>query len=128
MVAGILVGAIFSVGTDAVFHKAGVFPPWGQSMAGYEGALLLATAYRTIYGLAGAYVTAWLAPYRPMLHAVILGILGLIVSIAGAAGTWNKGPAFGPHSYPAALIVLALPTAWAGGKLRTAQILSHFAS
>jgi hypothetical protein len=40
----------------------------------------------------------------------------------GAAVTWNKGPAFGPHWYPVALIVLAMPTAWAGAKIREAQI------
>jgi hypothetical protein len=39
------------------------------------------------------------------------------VSIVGTVVTWNKGPAFGPHWYPVALVVLALPTAWMGGKL-----------
>jgi hypothetical protein len=48
--------------------------------------------------------------------------VGLAVSIAGAAATWNKGPAFGPHWYPLALIVLAMPQAWLGGKLRLMQV------
>jgi hypothetical protein len=102
--------------TDVVLHKAHVFPPWGASMAGYEGTLLLATIYHTIYGIAGSYLTARLAPNRPMLHAMVLGILGFAVSILGAAVTWGKGPAFGPHWYPVVLIVLALPTAWAGAR------------
>ena len=50
------------------------------------------------------------------------GVAGLAVSILGAAATWNKGPAFGPHWYPLALIVLAMPQAWAGGKLRAMQL------
>jgi len=83
---------------------------------------LLATVYRTVYGVAASYLAAWLAPGRPMLHAMNLGILGLLVSVAGAAASWNKGPAFGPHWYPLALIVLVLPTAWAGGKLRLMQL------
>jgi hypothetical protein len=35
--------------------------------------------------------------------------------------TWNKGPTFGPHWYPLALIVLAMPQAWVGGKLCAMQ-------
>jgi hypothetical protein len=57
-----------------------------------------------------------------MLHALILGVLGLAASTAGAVVTWNKGPVFGPHWYPVALVVLAIPTAWAGGKIRLAQL------
>ena len=115
-------GVILSLGTDVVLHAMGVFPPWGQSMVGYEGSLLLATVYRTVYGVAGSYLAARLAPDRPMLHAMILGIAALVVTTVGAIVTWNKGPAFGPHWYPLALIVLALPTAWAGGKLRLMQL------
>jgi len=48
--------------------------------------------------------------------------IGLALSTLGAAATWNKGPAFGPHWYPLALVVLALPTAWLGGKLRVMQL------
>jgi len=91
-------------------------------MAGFGGALLLATIYRTVYGVLGSYITAWLAPSRPMGHALVGGAIGLAVSILGAAVTWNKGPTFGPHWYPLALVVLALPTAWVGGKLRVKQL------
>ena len=79
--------------------------------------LALATIYRTIYGVMGAYVAAWLAPYRPMLHALVLGAIGFFVSILGTAVTWNKGPEYGQHWYPITLIVLAIPTAWVGAKL-----------
>ena len=113
VLAGMLAGIIITLGTDVVLHAAGVFPPWGQSMVGFDASLLLATVYRTIYGVAGSYIAAWLAPHRPMLHALVLGGLGFAVSIVGAVVTWNKGPAFGPHWYPLALVVLAIPTAWA---------------
>ena len=91
-------------------------------MVGFDGALLLATIYRSIYGVVASYIIARLAPDRPMLHALVGGVAGLAVSILGAAATWNKGPAFGPHWYPLALIVLAMPQAWAGGKLRLMQL------
>jgi len=122
VLAGMIVGIVLSLGTDLVLHMAHVFPPLGASMTGYDGPLLLATIYRTLYGVLSSYIAARLAPHRPMLHAMVLGALGFAVSILGAVVTWNKGPAFGPHWYPVALIVLALPTAWLGGKLRLAQV------
>jgi hypothetical protein len=122
VLAGMIAGIALSLGTDEVLHAIHVFPPWGASMTGYEAALLLATIYRTIYGVLGSYIAARLAPNRPMLHAMILGVLGFAVSILGAVATWNGGPAFGPHWYPVALVVLALPTAWVGGKIRLAQL------
>jgi hypothetical protein len=117
---GMLTGIILSLGTDELLHLAHVFPPWDQRAS--DGLLLLATIYRTIYGVAGSFIAARLAPRRPMLHAMILGVFGLAASAAGAVVTWNKGPVFGPHWYPVALVVLAIPTAWAGGKIRLAQL------
>jgi len=122
VLAGMLVGIVLTIGTDIVLHAIGVFPPWGQSMVGFDGALLLATVYRTVYGVAASYIIARLAPDRPMQHALVGGAVGLAVSIVGAAVTWNQGPAFAPHWYPLALVVLAMPQSWAGGKLRLMQL------
>jgi len=122
ILAGFVFVFIVSLGTDELLHITGVFPPWGASMVGFDGALLLATAYRILFGVAGSYLTARLAPDRPMQHALVGGVVGFALSIAGAVATWNKGPAFGPHWYPLALVVTALPTAWAGGKLRLMQL------
>jgi len=119
---GMVVGIAITLSTDEILHIVDVFPPWGASMVGFDGALLSATAYRTVYGVLGSYIMARLAPDRPMTHALVGGFLGLVVSIAGAVATWNKGPAFGPHWYPLALIVLAIPQAWAGGRLRVMQL------
>ena len=115
VLAGVLVGVLLSLGTDSLLRDAGIFPALGERVA--DPLLVLATVYRTVYGIVSSYVTAWLAPGRPMTHVLVLGFLGLAVSVLGTVVTWNKGPAFGPHWYPIALIVLALPTAWAGGKL-----------
>jgi hypothetical protein len=122
VLAGMLAGIVITLVTDVVLHVIHVFPPWGASMVGFDGALLLATGYRTVYGVLSSYIIARLAPDRPMLHALVGGAVGLVVSIVGAAVTWNKGSAFGPHWYPLALVVLAMPQAWAGGKLRVMQL------
>lgn len=65
-----------------------------------DGLFLLATFYHTVFGILGAYITARLAPRRPMLHALILGAIGVAVSILGAVVTWSKGPEFGPRLAP----------------------------
>jgi len=118
ILAGILVGAALSLGTDFGLHAAGIAPAVGQWKA--EWLYALAMGYRTIYNIVGSYVVARLAPNRPMGHALVAGTLGLIVSAAGAIATWNRAD-LGPRWYPLALVVVALPCAWLGGKLRTMQ-------
>ncbi len=122
VVAGVLVAIVLSIGTDLVMHAIGVLPAIGQPAG--SGPLFLAAVYRTIYSILGSYIAARLAPYRPMLHAMVLGVIGFIVSAIGMVVTWNKTAVFGPHWYPIALVVLALPTAWVGGRLRMNQLSS----
>jgi hypothetical protein len=103
-----------------ILHATGVFPPWGQPMT--DGLFVLATIYRMIYGVAGGYTAARIAPCNPMVHALMLGLLGLAASIAGAAATWNAGPEFGPRWYPLALVVTAVPCVWVGGRFAQSQL------
>jgi hypothetical protein len=118
ILAGMIVVVVLSLGTDLALHAAGVFPVLGAPMS--DTLFLLATAYRTVYAVAGGYVTAWLAPNQPMKHALINGLIGFALSILGAVLTWNK--ALGPHWYPLALVVTAVPTAWLGAELRLMQL------
>ena len=99
VLAGIVVGAALSLGTDALLAAVGVFPKVGKQMS--DALFALATAYRIVYGIVGSYVIARLAPDRPMQHALIGGVLGLVVSIIGAVVTWNRD--LGPHWYPVGL-------------------------
>jgi hypothetical protein len=113
-------GVAVTIGTDFALHAIRVFPPWDQRVP--DGLLLLATGYRTVYSIAASYLTALLAPYRPLQHALAGGVLGFGVNIAGMIATWNGEPAYQPHWYPLALIVLALPCAWLGGFLRIRRV------
>lgn len=115
--AGFVVTAALSLGTDAVMHGTGAFPGWGQPMS--DGLFVWATAYRVVFTILGGYVTARLAPRRPMAHVVWLGVIGTVVATAGVAATWNAGPAFGPRWYPVLLVLTALPCVCAGGRLCT---------
>jgi hypothetical protein len=119
VLAGFLVVVVLSLGTDVVLHATGVFPPWSERMS--DALFLLATAYRTLYAVLGSYVTARLAPHRPMKHALAGGVVGLVLSTVGAVASWSR-PELGPHWYPLALVATALPCAWAGGRLRAMQL------
>lgn len=117
VVAGILVIVIVTTLVDILLHVAGVYPPMGEPLD--DRLSLIATSYRIVIGIAGAWLTARLAPQRPMKHAMILGGVGVVLGLAGLAVTWNLG--LGPRWYPIALVVLALPQCWAGGKIYEAR-------
>ena len=120
--AGIFTAVVPTLATDALLHAAGLFSSSGHTNG--NAAFLLATIYRTIYGLAGSYATARVAPYRPMAHALVLGAIGTLVNILAAVATWHKGPEFGPHWYPLALALLSMPQSWAGARLFESQLRS----
>ncbi len=107
--------AILSLGMDVVLHAAGVFPPWGQPMG--DALFVLASAYRLVFTVGGGYLTARLAPERPMRHVLILGGIGVVAATIGLAAAWNAGPALGPRWYPVLLVVTALPCVWLGGRI-----------
>jgi surface polysaccharide O-acyltransferase-like enzyme len=122
VVAGFFATFVLSVGTDAVLHATGVFPALGQPMS--DLLFVLATVYRTIYTIAGGYITARLAPDRPMRHAMVLGVIGMAAATAGTVATWGRGPEFGPTWYPISLVVLALPSIWVGARFRAGNVRS----
>jgi MFS family permease len=111
IVAAILFGVVVTTMVDIVLHLVGYYPPLGEPMDDRQS--LVATAYRIVIGIAGAWIAARLAPAKPMKHVLILGILGAIVCLAGLAATWNRG--LGPHWYPIALAVLSIPQSLVGG-------------
>jgi hypothetical protein len=113
IVAGLLAIIIVTTIVDIVLHAVHVFPPADQPLN--NALALLATAYRVVISVAGAYLTASLAPDRPMRHVLILGCVGIVLGLVGVVATWNLGLA--PRWYPIALVVLAIPQCWIGGKI-----------
>jgi hypothetical protein len=111
---GVVTVIVLSLGTDQVLHVLEVYPPWGEPT--YDpGLCLLALAHRCLYAVGGSYIAARLAPHHPMRHAVILGVVGFVLSLVGAIATIPMD--LGPAWYPIALVATALPCAWLGGLL-----------
>lgn len=113
----VVVGVVFIIVVttlvDIALHLTGIYPPMNQPLN--DSLALLATGYRIIISIAGAWLTARLAPAKPMKHAMALGYVGTLLGLMGLAATWGKG--LGPDWYPIALVVLAIPQCWAGGRL-----------
>ncbi len=117
VVAGVATIIVVTTVVDIALHATGVFPPMDQPIG--NGLALLASSYRLIISIAGAYLTARLAPDRPLRHAIILGYVGVVLGFVGVVATWNLG--LGPRWYPISLAVLAIPQCWLGGKLYVLQ-------
>jgi len=113
--AGFIVVVVLSVGTDTLLHLIAGFPKLGEVYTDKQ--FLWAAIYRTIYGSVGSYLTAALAPARPMKHALIGGSIGFFLNLLGTVATWNHAPSLGPHWYPLSLLLGTFPTAWLGAQL-----------
>jgi peptidoglycan/LPS O-acetylase OafA/YrhL len=97
-------------------HAVGIFPRAPQLMS--DSLFALAAAYRALFTVAGGYVTARLAPDRPMRHAWILAGIGLVAGLAGVVAYYTIGGAeLGPAWYAISIPVEAIPCVWLGGRL-----------
>jgi len=117
VLAGLFANVILSTATDFALVAVGVFPPlseFGNPAAYSNSMLLLALAYRTVFGVFGCYLTARLAPRRPMAHSLTLGGIGFVIGTIGAVATWAEWT----HWYSLAIIATTLPAAWLGARLQ----------
>ncbi len=114
---GVLFVIVVTTLVDMALHAVGFYPSSDQPLS--DSLAVVATAYRIIISIAGAWITARLAPQDPVKHALILGVVGTVLGLVGVVATWNLG--MGPRWYPIALAVLAIPQCWAGGKLFAMQ-------
>lgn len=111
--AGFVVATVLAIGTDLLLFA--LLPQLADPQVQMQQTGLLAAmvVYTAIAGAAGAFVTAWLAPRRPMMHAVILGVIALLLALAASTVSWATSPAW----YHVLQVGLVLPAAWVGGWL-----------
>lgn len=112
VIAGFALLVILSMITDGILEKAGIMKtdPFVENPVWLIAIIIL---YRTVFNTLGCYLAGRLAPTKPMKHAIILGIIGVALTIVGLIAMWDIPPRW----YPISLIVLTLPAAWLGGKM-----------
>lgn len=75
--------------------------------------LSLSLISASVYATVGCYLTARLAPSRPMWHALLLGALVLVFTGVNASALWMMAATW----YKLASLAVVLPCAWLGGWL-----------
>jgi hypothetical protein len=111
VLAGFVFVVILSILADLVLVKTGLMKqPFDLNSFWF---IIFVILYRCLFATLGSYLTAYLAPDRPMRHSMIGGAIGLAMGIIGAIAMWNQPP----HWYPITLIITALPCAWLGGQI-----------
>ena len=109
--AAIAVTFALSYGTDAILIATNLME--SDALPDSVAIVTLIITYRTVYNVLGAYILAKLAPKRPMLHVMILGVFGIIGSLSAMFAMPDYSAAY----YPIILSLLVLPSVWAGAKL-----------
>ena len=113
----VLIGAL-AFGTGALLRGAmpGAFDAAGNPTT--LPLMLLTTLYVGAYATLGCYLAARLAPSHPMRHALVLGLLGLVLNVATSVALWDTVPAW----YVGANVLLTMVWAWLGGRLREREL------
>lgn len=112
VIVGFAALVILSTITDSVLEKAVVMKtqPFVENPVWVIAIVIL---YRTIFNTLGCYLTARIAPNKPAKHAMVLGVVCVVLTIGGLIVMWDIPPRW----YPISLMVLTLPAAWLGGKM-----------
>ncbi len=110
---GFLFIAVLSFGSDILLRVT--FPDdidvQGEIVSIRVLALSLTSA--ALYATVGCYLTARLAPSRPMWHALVLGVLILIFTVLNTGVLWMLAAMW----YKLASLAIVMPCAWIGGWL-----------
>jgi hypothetical protein len=93
------------------FLRTCVSPGSGNMVA--AGFAMASVLISQMTNIVGGYVTGLLAPKHKLIHAVILGLLGLAVGIWVAIADWNQAPIW----YHLVEIGLIFPVTVTGGWL-----------
>lgn len=117
VIAGFFATAALSIGTDALLHGIGIFPEGRMP----DALFVVPAVYRALFTVLGGYLTARLAPSRPMAHAWVLAGFGLLGGVAGVFASLAQ-PELGPLWYALSIPLSAVPCIWFGAKLRLIKL------
>ena len=118
IIAGFLLLAVLSVGADMILR--GCFPKaFGPSEAPMGALASVVTIfYASAFGVLSSYLTAALAPNRPVTHALALGAIVFLFALGGLISSWHRAPAWFNFGF----LVVVFASAWLGGVIRARQL------
>ncbi|MBX5461039.1 MAG: hypothetical protein IRZ28_08115 [Steroidobacteraceae bacterium] len=116
--AGFFATAVLSLGGDLTFSHLAPHAFDGNGRPSTDEAYAIIAAYTALFGFAGGYIAARIASRRHVAHAVASGLLTLAISGVVAFFMWDATPAW----YNVTNLLLILPVAFLGGKLRELQL------
>lgn len=113
MIAGFLLTGALALGADLLLIR--LVPGAFDAAGGVESPLILVImlAYVFVFATFGCYVCGRLAPRAPLKHALVLGVLALVLNIIGAVLKWKLTPAW----YHVVALLIPMPSAWIGGQI-----------
>lgn len=117
LVSGFVITVVLALGSDGLLR---LLAPQAFSSSGAvrgHGWLALMLAYTACSVVVGCLIAARLAPSHPLGHAVVLGVIGLVFTIAATLATWGTAPSW----YHLLAMVQVMPSAWLGGWLGSSK-------
>ena len=93
VLAGLAFTVVVATVLDLVMHATGVFGTEVSDMSTSD--FLLALSYRLLSAIGAGWITARLAPSRPMYYAVLLGAIGTAIALVGLIFAWARARLWG---------------------------------
>jgi hypothetical protein len=113
LAAGFTVMAVLVMVVTALLGR--LTPDWvGEQRSPRPAYMFVNLGYSFLAAAAGGYVTAWIAAANPLVHVLVLGIIGLALSALSALQSRGKQPI----GYALALVALSPVGVLAGGLVR----------
>ena len=107
--------ALLSILTDYLLEAIGVLPNPEKGL--FETwAILLVLFYRGAYTILAGFIVAKVAPNKPMLYAVILGIIGTTITVISNSRPEVADKA--PLWYGYTLAAITIPCLWLGVRIK----------
>jgi nitrate/nitrite transporter NarK len=111
-----IINALLSVVTDFLLESIGVLPAPEKGLFD-TWAIILVLFYRGGYTILTGFIIAKLAPRKAMLYAIIVGIIGILITVIA-----TNSPAFAdkaPSWYGYTLAAITIPCLWLGVRIQS---------
>jgi hypothetical protein len=111
---GFMVNALLSVITDFLLESTGILPHPSKGL--FETwAIILVLFYRGVYGILTGFIVARLIYDKPVVHVMILGVIGTLITLIAMSDPMVAEKA--PLWFGYTLAAIPIPMVWLGAKI-----------